>query len=457
STGKPKGTLVNHGSLFQFLHSCKRKYPTDEKVIQPFVASISFDISLFQMFYPLVMGGEIIVVEKETFQNPEAFVQVLKRSTMFDTVPAMFGSIVEYLLSSGQSSTLPSIKRLFIGGDRIPNQLIKKLQRVFNKAEIAVTYGPTEATICSTGYFYDVLSEKDEPNGAIIGAPDDNSSIYIVNEDVELQPKGVIGEICIGGVGVAQGYLNRADLTAEKFIQNPFVDGEPLYRTGDLGRWTDDNLIEFIGRLDDQVKVRGYRIELGEIEYIISQIEQVEQVVVVAIDHPHRSEKELVAYLTTHKGEETKIDSTVLRARLKEKLPDYMIPAYFMELSSIPLTANGKVDRKNLPTIDDLNLGNSAEYVAANTEIEKQLVKIWEEVLERQTIGINDDFFELGGHSLKALRLIMSIKQELDVKLEIKQLFQNTTILLLAKEIDRINWLSKGTEEDESNLDIIEI
>lgn len=456
STGKPKGTLISHGNLFEFLKNCTRKYPSDTRIVQPFVASISFDISLFQMFYPLVTGGESIVVEKETFQNPDLFRNILSKSTVFDTVPAMFGSIVDVMLAGHEPSKLPSINRLFIGGDRIPNQLLKKLRRVFNNAEIVVTYGPTEATICSTGYFFEFSSEY-EPNGAIIGQPNDNCSIYIVNENLDLQPKGVIGEICIGGAGVGQGYLNRADLTADKFIKNPFLEGGRMYRTGDLGRWTHDNQIEFIGRLDDQVKVRGYRIELGEIEYTISQIENVEQVVVIAIDHPKRSEKELVAYLTLNNREEVEFKPMDMRAELQEKLPDYMVPAHFVELASIPLTANGKVDRKSLPAIDALTITSSTEYVAPETEIEKRLVEIWESVLERKNIGIQDDFFELGGHSLKALRLIMSIKKEFDLKLEIKQLFQNTTILLLAKEIDRIDWLSKSAEEDESNLDIIEI
>ena len=458
STGNPKGVLITHANFNQFVHNVVQNYVPDNTIIQPFVASISFDISLFQLFFPLVTGGTSIVVGKRTFQNPEEFSVLLKEATVMDTVPAMYEALVDYLLKSeDELQLMPNIQRLFIGGDRIPNQLLNKLQTVFNNAEIVVTYGPTEATICSTGYFYEGSIDDEEPNGAIIGVPNDGTTIHIVNKNNVLKPKGVIGEICIGGTGVGKGYLNRPDLTAEKFIENPFIPKEKLYRTGDLGRWTEDNKIEFIGRADDQVKIRGYRIETGEIEYALEQLDVVEQAIVKAVNSQRHAEKELVAYLTTKDGKEEAMNPVDLKTRLREKLPDYMIPSHFMQLPRLPLTANGKIDRKGLPDPDGFGQERNIVYVAPENEIQERLVKIWGNILEQKEIGIHDDFFALGGHSLKALRLITAIQKEFDLKLDIQNLFQNTTVALLAAEIERISWLSGDEEKDQRNIDIIEI
>jgi acyl carrier protein len=265
-------------------------------------------------------------------------------------------------------------------------------------------------------------------------------------------PVGVIGEICIGGAGLARGYLNQGELTKEKFIENPFKEGERMYKTGDLGRWTKDGKIEFIGRKDDQVKIRGYRIELGEIEHALLKNQQIEAVFVLTKENQN-NEKELVAYITAKEQQNT----SELRAFLKEILPEHMLPAYYVQLESLPLTSNGKIDKKSLPDPEGLGLASGIEYVAPRNEIEEKLVKIWEKVLQRENIGVKDDFFALGGHSLKALLLRSAVKNEFNLKLDIRNLFQNTSIELFAKEVERISWLSDGKEKDNSNCNIIEI
>ncbi|WP_165760192.1 condensation domain-containing protein, partial [Niastella populi] len=249
------------------------------------------------------------------------------------------------------------------------------------------------------------------------------TQIYILSETEALQPIGVIGEICIGGNGLARGYLNQEGLTKEKFISSPFKEGDRLYTTGDLGRWLPDGNIEFIGRKDDQVKIRGYRIEPGEIAHALLSHEEIKEAVVLAKENGS-GENELVAYITSNVA----LNTSDLRGYLKEQLPAYMLPAHFVQLKEIPLTANGKVDKKLLPSPEGLGLTSGVEYVAPRNEIEIKLVKIWEEVLERETIGVNDDFFALGGHSLKAIRLGNEYQKELSVKLSLKELFAHTSV-----------------------------
>ncbi|WP_202704236.1 non-ribosomal peptide synthetase, partial [Flavobacterium sp. UGB4466] len=253
--------------------------------------------------------------------------------------------------------------------------------------------------------------------------PVDNTQIYIVNEKNSLQPVGVLGEILIGGDQVARGYLNKEALSQEKFITNPFRAGERLYKTGDLGRWLPDGNIEFIGRKDDQVKIRGHRIELGEIEHALVKHEAVTQAVVVAREN-ESAEKELVAYIVSNIEQNT----SDLRVYLKQSLPEYMLPVYFVQLETIPLTASGKIDKKALPNPEGAGLSSGVAYVAPRNELEERLVNIWEEVLERENIGINDDFFALGGHSLKAVRLSNEYQKKIAVNLSLEELFAHTSV-----------------------------
>jgi acyl carrier protein len=266
-----------------------------------------------------------------------------------------------------------------------------------------------------------------------------------MNRNMQLVPYGSIGEICIGGVGLARGYLNREELTKEKFITNPYNPSERLYRTGDLGRWREDGNLEYLGRIDDQVKIRGYRIELGEIEQALSSHPQSKQAVVIARALNNTTDNELIAYTT---GEAT---AEELKAYLKEKLPSYMVPNYYVKLESIPLTSNGKVDRKHLPDPESTGL-KQGEYVAPKTETEKHLVKLWSEVLgvEESTLSIKVDFFDLGGNSLNAIRLITRIHRSLEVRLMISDLFLHPELQSMARLIESLN----ANNEVKSNFEI---
>jgi aryl carrier-like protein len=285
-----------------------------------------------------------------------------------------------------------------LGGEALSEEQIKHLRknegcRIYNE------YGPTEATIGC------IVKEIAEDNVPYIGTPIPNTETYLLDSTHRLVPYGSIGEICIGGVGLARGYLNRPELTKEKFITNPYNPTERLYRTGDLGRWREDGNLEYLGRIDDQVKIRGYRIELGEIEQAISSHKSFGQVVVIARAINNTADKELLAYTT---GEAT---AEELKTYLKERLPSYMVPNYYVRLESIPLTSNGKVDRKALPDPEGTGL-KQGEYVAPVTETEKKLVKIWSEVLrsKEEEVGLESDFFALGGDSIKAIQIVARLR-----------------------------------------------
>jgi acyl carrier protein len=277
-----------------------------------------------------------------------------------------------------------------------------------------------------------------------IGKPLPNTQVYLLDNNHHLVPRGSIGEICIGGVGLARGYLNRSELTKEKFITNPYNPSERLYRTGDLGRWREDGNLEYLGRMDDQVKIRGYRIELGEIEQAISSHNKSGQAVVIARAINNATDKELIAYTT---GEAT---AEELKTYLKERLPSYMVPNYYVKLENIPLTSNGKVDRKVLPDPEGTGM-QQATYIAPSTETEKKLVKIWSEVLgeDESTLSIKADFFDLGGNSLKAIRLITKIHQSLNIRLVISDLFFNSDLESIARMLDGLDVSVKSNFEIE--------
>ncbi|WP_432329962.1 phosphopantetheine-binding protein [Mucilaginibacter sp. P25] len=306
------------------------------------------------------------------------------------------------------------------------------LKRINPGLEIINEYGPTESTVGSTTYKIadnDTVHETTIP----IGRPISNTEIYILDKAGRVQPVGVPGELYIGGAGVARGYLNRPELTSERFVPNPYSKdrGSRLYRTGDQGRWLADGNIEYLGRLDDQVKIRGYRIELGEIESVLQQCPGVQQGVVLARPDA-QGNRRLVGYVVAGEG----YDQEVLRTYLQSKLPEYMVPSLWVELASLPLTSNGKTDRRSLPDPDlSLVRGN---YEAPVTELEEQLAQIWQELLGVERVGVHDDFFDLGGHSLLAIRLVSAIRNELRLEISITDLFSHPTITDLLQHYQSI-------------------
>jgi acyl carrier protein len=308
-----------------------------------------------------------------------------------------------------------------------PHNYLKRLDT--EGIEIRNLYGPSEDTTYSTVY------RLRNDDAILIGRPISNTNIYITNEYMGLQPIGLIGEICIGGAGLARGYINKPELTAEKFVANPFKAGERMYKTGDHGRWLDDGTIEFIGRKDSQIKLRGYRIELAEIENCLQSHPEIDAAV-VCLKASKEGEKELVAYLVSAQ----RFNAADLRTYLNISLPVYMLPDHFVQLEQLPLSPNGKIDRKNLPDPDKLSISSGEDYVTPRNEIEEQLVLIWKDVLGKQKIGVTDNFFLSGGHSLKVIQLMSRISKEFGLDLSPRMLFNNPTIEDFANEIENTYW-----------------
>jgi acyl-CoA synthetase (AMP-forming)/AMP-acid ligase II/acyl carrier protein len=333
----------------------------------------------------------------------------------------------------------PSLRLLIVGNDRVSADHFKRWQKLFGKrVRWLNAYGPTEATITATLYEAPTDEENWHDLASVpIGRPMTNRQTYVLDRSLRPQPIGVAGELFIGGAGLARGYLNRPELTAEKFIANPFSSepGARLYRTGDLVRYLADGNIEFLGRADDQVKVRGYRIELAEIEAVLIRHPAIHECVVVAReDSP--GDKRLAAYVVAASGSRATADE--LRRFLKEKLPEFMIPAVFVFLAALPLTPNGKVDRKALPA-PDLNQGRSHDrYVAPRTAAETKIAEIWSAVLKADKIGVHDNFFDIGGHSLLAMQVISRVREAFQIELRVRQLFEAPTVSELAQGIEKL-------------------
>ena len=433
TTGQPKGVMIEHTALVNLCFWHKTKFSLTKQDRASLYAGVAFDASVWELFPYIISGARLYIVPQKIRLDSNEL------STYYEvnkiTISFLPTQIAEQFLEVENKS----LRYLLIGGEKF-NHFVKKKYQLINN------YGPTESTVVVSS-----CEVNDHYLNIPIGKPISNTQIYIVNTHNELQPINVIGEICIGGVGLSRGYLNQEELTKEKFIENPFKEGERNYRTGDLGRWTKEGNVEFIGRKDGQVKIRGYRIELAEIENALRNNKEIEEAVVVVKENQNH-EKELVAYITAK--EEQNINA--IRSYLKEILPEHMLPAYYVQLEIFPLTPNGKIDRKSLPDPQGLGLKSGIEYVGPRNEIEERLVKIWQEVLQRENIGIKDDFFTLGGHSLKAVRLNNEYQKELSVKLSLKDLFAHTNIESHAELIDVRNWVKVQSEHETLEKENIE-
>lgn len=439
STGRPKGVGVPHRGWSNLAAAQSRVFGVDaeSRVLQ--FASLSFDASAWEMCMTLTRGATLWMASRETLMSETALAHLLReQSITAATLPPV-------VLTSLSSDELPALDTLITAGEACPAETAArwmKGRRFFN------AYGPTEASVCATM----LQCTQTYAQGPPIGRPILNTQVYVLDDQLRPVPIGVPGELYIGGFGLARGYVNRPEFTAEKFIPNPFGRdaGARLYRTGDLARYRDNGHIEFLGRTDHQIKLRGFRIELGEIEAALRKHAGVrESIVVVHGETP--VEKRLVAYVVSEQHQQTstlppmeqghsddanlpvrgKIDVnlvTQLRNLLLERMPDYMVPAAFVVLDELPLTTNGKVDRRRLPAPDDAMHVAEESFVAPRTPEEKLLVEIWAEVLGAQAVGANDNFFELGGHSLLATRIISRIREASGVELPLRLLFESPTV-----------------------------
>ncbi|RBL90503.1 non-ribosomal peptide synthase/polyketide synthase [Chitinophaga flava] len=436
STGRPKGCMLEHGGVVNRLSWMWEHYGFDCSDVVLQKTSFTFDVSVWELFLPLCWGARLVMCRREDVGVPDRICSLIRAHgvTSIHFVPGMLHAFIASLPED--LSGLQSLRRVITSGEALSLGTVRSWYRLLD-VPLHNLYGPTEASI-DVSWYATAATDVRIP----IGRPVQNIRLYITAPDGQLQPIGAVGEICIAGVGVARGYLNRAELTTEKFIHLPYEESSRVYRSGDLGRWLPDGNIEYLGRMDGQVKIRGYRIELGEIEHVLQGHEDVAAAVVTALPDSSGG-KELVAYIVSDKD----ISVTDIRSYLGRRLPEYMVPSLYMQLPELPLTTSGKVDRKRLPLPEAGSLLSGAAYVAPRNTTEEQLVGIWQEVLGRGNIGIKDNFFELGGHSIKATKLITQVKREFKVDLSLSHFFGEPTIETLAEKIHNDKWLQSSFQE----------
>jgi amino acid adenylation domain-containing protein/non-ribosomal peptide synthase protein (TIGR01720 family) len=467
STGKPKGVMVEHWTLVNRLNWMQKKYPIGPGDTILHKTPFTFDVSVWEIFWWSVVGARVCLLAPGGEKNSQQIAAAIDKHhvTIVHFVPSMLTIFLEYIKQSDKPyvKRLTSLKRVIASGEALGTAVVKSFNRLLavNGTVLANLYGPTEATI-DVSYFDCPAGE--DINRIPIGKPIDNIRLLVLHIGMQIQPLGVAGELCISGDGLARGYLNRPGLTAEKFkrtvishwslvIKNlkravnshlPLVISNPeksfpndqcpmtndrLYRTGDLARWLPDGNIEYLGRMDNQVKIRGNRIELGEIETRLNEHRAVKESVVTII-----TGKSAGISLCAHLVSDETLTARELRDYLSKHLPDYMIPSYFVQIEKIPLTPNGKVDRKSLPG-PDKSLAVTTGYAPPGSEIEKQLVEIWQELLNAKKIGINDNFFELGGHSLLAMNMVLRIQTCFGIEIPLGEIFDRPRIAQIAEHI----------------------
>lgn len=444
STGKPKGVVNVHQGIVNRLLWMQDAYrmTSDDRVLQK--TPYSFDVSVWEFFWPLMTGARLVIARPGGHRDPRYLADVVTREsiTTLHFVPSMLRSFLEAVEIPKRST----VRQVFCSGEALPADL---QQQFFSRidADLYNLYGPTEAAVDVTHW---TCRRDDKRSFVPIGRPIANIEIYILDEQLQRAPAGAEGELHIGGIGLARGYLNRPELTAEKFIRNPFSrdPNARLYKTGDLARFLPSGDIEYLGRLDYQVKIRGFRIELGEIEVAISRYPGVrQQVAVVREDTP--GDKRLVAYIVPVQTEQFK--TAGLQEFLQNQLPDYMVPVVVV-LTEMPLSSNGKIDRKALPSPAFGNHSEAHEFATARNEIERALADIWSDLLAIQRIGIKDNFFELGGHSLLAIRLVSRIEQSFGKELSLASLLEAQTIEQQADLIVGQNGQGQTARNESNNL-----
>jgi amino acid adenylation domain-containing protein len=445
STGQPKGVQIAHSAVVNCLLAMRQCPGLTDRDLFLSVTTLAFDIAALELFLPLTVGARLVVVSWEVAADGAQLSKSLADSgaTVMQATPASW----RLLLEAGWSGS----RRLKIlcGGEALSRDLACELSA--RGASLWNLYGPTETTIWSAAA--EVVSPGDGP--VPIGRPIANTQLYLLDTHLQPVPIGVPGELYIGGVGLARGYLNRPELTAERFVPTPFgaEAGARLYKTGDLARYLPDGHIEFLGRLDHQVKMRGFRIELGEIETVLCQNPAVrETVVMVRQDAP--ADTRLVAYVVAK--HEPLPTASELRSFLKSKLPEYMVPTAIVFLDALPLTPNGKVDRRALLAPDQGRMDLENPFVAPRSLVEQRLAEIWAEVLNREQVGVGDNFFDLGGHSLLATRVISHVRQAFQIELPLRALFENPTVGSLAASVGQAQTSRARPKDLADTLDYLE-
>ncbi|WP_027388226.1 non-ribosomal peptide synthetase [Chryseobacterium gregarium] len=427
TTGNPKGVMIEHGSLVNRLMWMQSRYPLADGDVLIQKTPYTFDVSVWELLWWCIYGATLSVSGQGTEKDPSLIIKTVEKDhvSVIHFVPSMFTAFLNHIDTyPEEKQKLISLKTVFTSGEALSVYQKELFYRLFpEKVSLVNLYGPTEACIDVT--YYDC--KKDLENTIIpIGQPIDNTQMYVLDHAHCIVPIGVTGELYISGDGLARGYLNRVELTEEKFVDNPFTPGAKMYRTGDLGRWLPDGTIEYLGRIDHQVKIRGHRIELGEIDsQVLSLSESIKSVVTEVKEH--EGDKSLVVYYVS----DTPIDKQDLARHLESKLPKYMLPGFYVELDQIPLTSNGKIDRKSLREVSSSDLIKN-EYVAATSEEEKVLVSVCEQILKYSPISIRDNYYNLGGDSIKSIQIVSRLRQQ-GYSLKVEHILQYPVLEELAR------------------------
>ncbi len=429
STGKPKGVAVSHRAVNRLVMNTDYVELSPADVVAQ-ASNISFDAATFEIWGALLNGARLVLISKGSLLSPQAIATTIERcgiTTLFLTT-ALFNQMAERI-----PAALGKLHHLLFGGEAADPRRVRELLQKSPPKRLLHVYGPTETTTFASWYLVKKVTE--DASTVPIGRPIANTKIYILDSHLRLVPIGVIGELYIGGDGLATGYLNHPELTQAKFVDDTFscAPGGRLYKTGDLARYLADGNIEFVGRIDEQVKIRGFRIEPGEIEAALAQHPSLRETVVVAREDD-TGNKRLIAYIVP--DQPGCPNDHTLRSFLKQRLPEYMLPTHFVSLNNLPLTPSGKIDRKALPHPAQFSPQRQRVYVEPRSPTEEVLAAIWSEVLNTTRVSVHDDFFELGGHSLLAIRLLAQLREECQLELSVRQLFEAPTIAGLAAKIE---------------------
>lgn len=449
STGKPKGTLIAHEGVVNLSCLIHKKFNVNENDILTQFSTYSFDASVWDTFGSLLWGARLHLLSEDERISIDAFADAIERTkaTVITILPTVFFNQLATYLSEENCRKLSTIKRVAVGGEALSGEIVRAFQRKFkDSVEIVNLYGPTESTVVATGHRITSLIPEEQAN-IPIGKPFSNYQVYIANEENQLCPINVPGEVYISSVALAKGYLNREEKTKEVFINNPFKENSIIYKSGDVARILESGVIEYVGRKDSQVKVRGHRIEIGEIEDNLAKHCEIKDVAIIP-KKDDSNETILVAYYTSKNNKQ--VETLELNRFLLEKLPSYMVPKYMNHLEEMPISPTGKIDRKKLATYEIYHVEENANYVAPENETQKIISDIWGQVLGLEQVGIYDDFFEIGGHSLKIMSVLVLLKPHFP-GLKIGDFFTHRTVEQLSMRAEELK--KKDSKCKENNKD----
>lgn len=455
STGEPKGVLLSHRGLVNRLHWMREMFApqSDEVFVQK--TSLNFVDHVAEIFQPLCQGTPLVILNQHQAKDINSLVEAIHRHriTRITLVPSLLRLLVEH----AEVEKLNSLRYITSSGEALSDALARQVQSRWPQVQLINLYGSTEVSADVTYSVYE--GKKTALNSVSIGGPIANSEVYVLDGEKKLLPLGARGELYVSGACLARGYLKRNEDEMERFVAHPYKQGERLYRTGDIVKWSPDGKLHYLGREDNQIKLRGMRLESGEIEEQLRRLPEVREAVVLLCAVRHALDQRLVAYLIARdaleqeghvRQNQTKALEQICRKALKERLPEYMVPAIYVFLESLPLTATGKVDRKALPAPQESDLRQGA-YVAPKNEVEALICKLWQDILQVERVGIEDNFFELGGHSLLAVRLMNSVREALQVELPLKILFDQPTVAGLSES--RASWKQESLNKPLIKLD----